>query len=357
MSLICEGPPGLGVNCPYNKRGHKSVRLVHDLELCRDCQYVRFGTVTSRPNSHAQPTLKPIAPLTVQMPPINNPIQTMEPDSSKHPRNAEPSVSSKEQPSAWQTPSNQGNATAANDNASSPIINELLCFVSNKLSSIPYDMLIKLCTDFYKTDDISCAKDIMYTLRLHQDIRRKVKHRGNEKAHRDIQDIVDILLELPLHATPMFVCKNLSNLPPLSMNNFDMASVIKKLEQLQQQVNLLTDNQNKCVDAHVTLCNNLMPSGQGTAQKLQGGEPTQTNSTTQGSMMPTHGSTGSSQGSTVTTQRSPMRSTVSRPIPRPSGGKSTHTNTPTQGSTGSTQRSAVSTVRSTVSTPRSSGVL
>ena len=197
-------------------------------------------------------------------------------------------MSSKEQPSAWQTPSNQDNATAANDNASAPTINELLCFVSNKLSSMPYDMLIKLCTDFYKADDISCAKYIMYTLRLHQDIRRKVKP---IVVMRRPTVTCRTLLIYCLNYLFMFVCKNLSNLPPLSMNNFDMASVIKKLEQLQQQVNLLTDNQNKCVDAHVTLCNNLMPSGQGTAEKLHGGEPTQTNSTTQGSMMSTQGST------------------------------------------------------------------
>ncbi len=126
-------------------------------------------------------------------------------------------------------------------------------------------MLCKLCTDFYKNEDISCAKDILYTLvdkmGASRSTRRKITHRGDVRGKRNMEDILNILLELPLHTIPVFVCKDLANLPPLSMNNFDMASVMKNLETLQLRVDALTDIQNKCIDAQVTLCTHLTPSG------------------------------------------------------------------------------------------------
>ena len=143
-----------------------------------------------------------------------------------------------------------------------PIINELLCFVSNKCASMAYTMLCKLCTDFYREDDISCAKDTLYNATGGRDGRRKVQHRGVKKSQRDMEDIIDLFLELPLHDIPMFVAKDISNLPPLSMNNFDMCSIVKKIETLECQVEILTGNQDKAVSAQVTLCSQLIQSGQ-----------------------------------------------------------------------------------------------
>ena len=127
-------------------------------------------------------------------------------------------------------------------------------------------MLSKLCTDFYNDDDIACAKDILYNITEAHHDRRRVKHRGSDKKQRDMQDVLNIFLELPLHAIPIFVCKDISNLPPLSMNNFDMASVIRSIETLQVQVNLSTENHTKSVNAQVTLCKHLIPSADNTTQ-------------------------------------------------------------------------------------------
>ena len=38
--------------------------------------------------------------------------------------------------------------------ANTLIVNELLTFVSDKINTMPYDMLIKLLTDFYSDEDI-----------------------------------------------------------------------------------------------------------------------------------------------------------------------------------------------------------
>ena len=112
---------------------------------------------------------------------------------------------------------------------------------------------------------IKFERDRYNITEAHHD-RRRVKHRGSDKKQRDMQDVLNIFLELPLHAIPIFVCKDISNLPPLSMNNFDMASVIRSIETLQVQVNLLTENHTKSVNAQVTLCKHLIPSADNTTQ-------------------------------------------------------------------------------------------
>ena len=139
-----------------------------------------------------------------------------------------------------------------------PIISELLCFVANKISSMPYDMLVKLCTDFYSENDVECAKDILFNAStISGESSRKIKRRGSSKKLYDVQDILNIFLELPAHASPMFVCKNLNNIPPLSMNNFDMSSLIKTMESLQHQMYVLKESQDTSLKAQMEINDRL----------------------------------------------------------------------------------------------------
>ena len=57
---------------------------------------------------------------------------------------------------------------------------------------------------------------------------------------------------------PLFVCKELSNLPPISMNNFDVSSMIRNMEILQSQVKLIQEAQETSLSAQVNLCDALL---------------------------------------------------------------------------------------------------
>ena len=73
-----------------------------------------------------------------------------------------------------------------------PIISELLCFVSCKISIMPYDiMLVNLCTNFYSEEDVECAKDILHesTHHIHDITRRMIKRRGDKNKLNDVQDM------------------------------------------------------------------------------------------------------------------------------------------------------------------------
>jgi hypothetical protein len=139
MPLICEGPPGPpGTNCPGNKRG-KEVKLVRDIPLCNNCTLVRFPpgyraeAVPRRPQGLEILTTEQAR---ISVPPVR------------------PSVSGRREglilaacpyaPLVVTLP----NVTTQIPSDVGLIISELLCFVTNKISTMPYDMLLKLCTDF-----------------------------------------------------------------------------------------------------------------------------------------------------------------------------------------------------------------
>ena len=162
--MICEGPPGLGVSCPGKKRG-VDVTLAHDLQLCSDCKDIRFPSgysVGYEPNNHnGEPQqITPSRPAPVIQPNFVHlpPLRTV-----THGSTAQDQTSTQ--------------ADQTRSSGSDPVISELLCFVSCNFSTMPYDMLVKLCTDFYSEEDIACAKDILYESVIHtkEQARRRIK--------------------------------------------------------------------------------------------------------------------------------------------------------------------------------------
>lgn len=125
------------------------------------------------------------------------------------------------------------------------IINEVLCFMSNKINTMPYEMITKLCMDFYTDENIVAAKDVLFNTAVpHIDGRtRNIKRRGPNMRQSNIQDMLNVFLEISPQSVPCYVCKDLTQLPPLTMNNFDMSSVVRDLEALKLQLQILQEAQ------------------------------------------------------------------------------------------------------------------
>ena len=156
------------------------------------------------------------------------------------------------------TVGNQTTDTVQNRDQGNPDIhiNEVLSFICNKVNIMPYEMIVKLCMDFYSNEDVESAKDILFNTAFSdtdEDKPRNIKRRGAGKRQSDLQDILNIFLELTPHSIPCYVAKDLSNLPPLSMNNFDMASVIRDIENLKTQMAILQEAQEANLTANVAL--------------------------------------------------------------------------------------------------------
>ena len=128
-------------------------------------------------------------------------------------------------------------------------------------------MLVKLLTDFYSDDDITTAKAVLYdTAFCSRDTPRLIKRKGKDKNISNVQDIVNIFLEMPPSSFPSYVAKDLSRLPPLSMNCFDIASLVKDIESLKIHTSILQESYESVVKAQLLACQNTQWRSQGGAR-------------------------------------------------------------------------------------------
>ena len=118
-----------------------------------------------------------------------------------------------------------------------PIVNELLCFVVNKMDTLPFDYLVKLCSDFYSESEIDAAKEIIS--KLGPTDKRYPKRKGQNKKVTTVQDILRIMLELETNLIPVFVARDLGNLTPLSYEHFDVSKLLHDIEVVRNEVNLI----------------------------------------------------------------------------------------------------------------------
>ena len=143
------------------------------------------------------------------------------------------------------------------EGASSMIIDELLAFASSRMNVVPFDVLVKLMSDFYTDEVVEASKQVLFETAFsnrneeppHQ---YSHKRRGQDKKSKNIQDIISVFLELPPHVTPSYVAKDLSNLPPLNMNCFDVSALVKDIEALQLHVAVLHESHRVLLKAQLT---------------------------------------------------------------------------------------------------------
>lgn len=126
--------------------------------------------------------------------------------------------------------------------------NELLCFTQNKLDTMPRDIITRLCVQFYSAKEIAIAKNILFDVVKTK--RRHIQRRGDDVAKHDMEDIMQLLLEADLHGVNAvrFVAGNLSNIPPLSIDNVDMLKLYQEIETMKNAVQNISDNQKQLTD-------------------------------------------------------------------------------------------------------------
>ena len=123
-----------------------------------------------------------------------------------------------------------------------PYINELLCWVVNHIDILDPTILIKACVETYKKKDIEKAKELVFNLLTDDNDLTSLKKRNNKAKTSDskeIKDLYDIYLLLQEKGTkkwPQFVAADLSKLPPITLDSTDCAMLLKKIMQVQTEV-------------------------------------------------------------------------------------------------------------------------
>ena len=107
-------------------------------------------------------------------------------------------------------------------------INEMLCFIQNKMERMRIDNVHTVCANFYSADEITAGKQLLYqtTTNIRGRIHKYVKRTGDNRNTEDRQDITHLLRVLGTSYTPVFLAQNLDNIPPT--HPFDYNSELKR---------------------------------------------------------------------------------------------------------------------------------
>lgn len=113
------------------------------------------------------------------------------------------------------------------------VINELLCFVQNKIDIMDEESLIRLCTSTFNKTEINTAKSLLFE--SISTSTRKISRRKN-KEQKDVEDIIAVLKNTDPDKTPIFVARLLEKLPPISFDHVDVSALLKDILVLKQDV-------------------------------------------------------------------------------------------------------------------------
>jgi len=126
-------------------------------------------------------------------------------------------------------------ASATSDNTdsaeSNPIQNELLCFIRQKCTIVAVDDLSKICSDFYREDEIFAAKALIERVLTH----RLPKRTGNNKCRATVDDLIKVCLD-PAVSLPLYFAVDLNRLPPIDINHCDVTAILAELQYLRAEV-------------------------------------------------------------------------------------------------------------------------
>jgi len=119
---------------------------------------------------------------------------------------------------------------------------ELLCFVTNKLSLRPPETIVQLCVSIYNASEIECSKKLLFLLLSDQDTQtRKVKRKGEKKNRDNIDDIIRLLQEKG-DDVPKLAAVDLSRLPPITFDSVDVSVLLNSIKKMENEMAFLKDS-------------------------------------------------------------------------------------------------------------------
>lgn len=133
----------------------------------------------------------------------------------------------------------------------SVVVNELLCYVVNKIDVLPLNDLVKIVVRFYSDSEVDLALSILLSIDLVKNVvnnkaKRMSKHRGPDKKLRNAEDICKLILDITspsdseVGQCPEFYAKNLSRLPFVDTDFLDVSTISQQIHQMQFEIQQLS---------------------------------------------------------------------------------------------------------------------
>ena len=129
--------------------------------------------------------------------------------------------------------------TNAPDPSLLSIHSEVLFFVANKFQSVPFEALVKICADFYGSEKIHAAKELLWEAVITPKFpgMRMIKRRNGafSKERYDMEDILKALQVCDKGGVnmPQFYALDLGNIPPISPDQVDMSVLMGQFHAMQ----------------------------------------------------------------------------------------------------------------------------
>ena len=123
------------------------------------------------------------------------------------------------------------------------IVNDLLCYFINKFGRLPNKQLKSVILDFYATEEISNAKELLI-IEVDKTVKdkwpkpaRRRKDSSNRTAN-EVDDIYQVITCIDNHKLlnqlPLFVSCDPDKMPSIQLTEGDMAMMLAKLDNLEQ---------------------------------------------------------------------------------------------------------------------------
>lgn len=122
-------------------------------------------------------------------------------------------------------------------NSCNIIINEVLCFVQNKLDVMNNVSLALLCRQSFSEEDIAEAKSLLF-----ESVQQKeIKRRGDAGKNKTIEDIIGLLKGADPEIFPTFVARDIQKLPPVTFDHIDATRLLKDMLVMQREISAISE--------------------------------------------------------------------------------------------------------------------
>ncbi|XP_072931500.1 uncharacterized protein [Epargyreus clarus] len=121
------------------------------------------------------------------------------------------------------------------------VINELLAFLANVLDYMDEESIHQLVSSSFSVENITKAKSLLFES-LPNAKRMTVRRKdGKKRISRDLDDILGLMKATNAETFPIFVAKDLHQIPSVSFDHIDSTRLLKDIVRLQKQVSTLEE--------------------------------------------------------------------------------------------------------------------
>ena len=118
--------------------------------------------------------------------------------------------------------------------------NGLLFFLFNKIDCMNQEDLLNVCVDFYSDEEVELAVTLMFC--KYGCPEGQKDYRGAKKKENNIRQMMAFLCQKPAPKGVTFCISKCTQVPPITIDHVDMATVMKLFSSLRSEVRLLSSS-------------------------------------------------------------------------------------------------------------------